>query len=703
MEDLDKELSHLKEVEDQAYKAYQKALNAFIAQRDRVNENIDFWHMYNCILDYNQAYEGSISRIFVPIVHDAVEARVTRFTNQIFPTNGRYVEVITEDGTFPYAHMALIEHYVNVTKLRTEIIPALMRNGDIEGQYNISVTWRKKNRKHRYRALEKPVIDNMEIDMEGLEDIETIKEQEWEEGYPDVEVLADSDVVVWPLNAKSVEDAIENGGGCARLMRMSKEKVQAMADQGEFTQKQADMLASGFANHGANQAGYDAKDVEEAQAEAAGIHKENNTQVAYVYQVWTKIKVNGERKLCRIYFGGERNLLSVKRNPYWCDKCPIISVPVRKMPGAFKGQQPVKSVANLQYMANDAANLGLSSGIYSLMPIVMTDPEKNPRIGSMMMNVAAIWQTSPADTQVVSFPDLYQKGLEMVDWCKAQVFQALGVNPSMVTQGGAYRRPTQAEVANEQMVDVLTTADAVTIIEGGILNEVIDRFYHYDRQFRTTEMAIEAFGEGGISRSMEVIEPIQEDNRYKLKWFGVEQARTAQQIQMQTSAINVIRGIPPQLLNGKKLDMGPFVERLSENAFGPRLGPRVLVDERNKLAMSPELENDMYAQGMAPPINELDNDVAHIQSHIDHLNSFGDVTGHLRIHIEEHQKQLLEKQQQFNMATAQANPSSAPAGGAAMPMPGSSPAGTSNMKAPAGTIQEDQLVDPSIMPRGRPV
>lgn len=702
MEDLDKELSGQKEITEQAERMYQRALRAFINQRDRVNENIDHWQMYNCILNSNQAYEGSISKIFVPIVHDAVEARVTRFTNQIFPNNGRFVEVITEDGTYPYAHMALIEHYVHVTKLRTEIIPALMRNGDIEGQYSISVTWKEKNRKQRYRKLEKPVIDNMEISgIEGMDDIETIEEQEYTEGYPDIEVLADSDVVIWPITAKSVDDAIEMGGGCARLMRMSKEKVMDMAARGEFTDKQAKELTSGFSNEGAQASGNEARGTDEAQAEAAGIKTENGTQLAYVYQVWTKLKVNGEKKLCRIYLGGNKSVLSVKRNPYWCDKCPIISVPVRKMPGVIKGQQPVKPVANLQYMANDAANLGLSSGIYSLMPIVMTDPEKNPRVGSMLMNVAAIWQTNPNDTQIVEFPDIYQKGLEMVDWCKGQIFQALGVNPSMVTQGGAYRRPTQAEVANEQMVDVLTTADAVTIIEEGILNEIIDRFYHYDRQFRSTSMAVEAFGGEGIDRSMQVIEPIQEGSRYKLKWFGVEQARTAQQIQMQTSAINVMRGIPPQLLDGRELNLGPFIERLSENAFGPRLGPKVLIDRRSKLAMNPELENEMFMKGYAPGINELDDDIAHIESHLTALES--DVTGYLKMHIEDHQKQLLEKQQQFNMGSAQANPSGAPAGGAAMPVPGSSPAGTSNQKAPPGTIQEDQLVDPSLMPRGRPV
>src|ERR1700734_3687957 len=52
------------------------------------------WEVYNCELSENQMYVGD-SKIFLPIVHDAVEARVTRYSNSIFPQTGRYSEVIS--------------------------------------------------------------------------------------------------------------------------------------------------------------------------------------------------------------------------------------------------------------------------------------------------------------------------------------------------------------------------------------------------------------------------------------------------------------------------------------------------------------------------------------------------------------------------------------------------------------------------------
>src|SRR5277367_1441925 len=38
------------------------------------------WDVYNCQLNENQFYVGN-SQVYLPIVHDAIEARVTRFSN----------------------------------------------------------------------------------------------------------------------------------------------------------------------------------------------------------------------------------------------------------------------------------------------------------------------------------------------------------------------------------------------------------------------------------------------------------------------------------------------------------------------------------------------------------------------------------------------------------------------------------------------
>ena len=152
--DRSDELLGNKDVKEALLDIYKDIEKGFQEQADRSDDNMDYWDCYNNVLNGNQFYEGN-SRIFVPIVNNAVGARKTRFVNQMFPMSGRYVEATTEDGNLPQTEMALLEHYVRTAKLRTQVAPALVKSGDIEGQYTIQVTWRESER-HVVRRVKKP-------------------------------------------------------------------------------------------------------------------------------------------------------------------------------------------------------------------------------------------------------------------------------------------------------------------------------------------------------------------------------------------------------------------------------------------------------------------------------------------------------------------------------------------------------------------
>ena len=148
------DLSKRAGVRKQLLEIFDDVNEGFRDQWERSNDQLDYWDIYNTKLTAKQFYSGN-SKIFVPIVHNAVNARKTRFTNQIFPQSGRYVEVTSSDGTQPDALTALLEHYVRRCRLRTKVAPALVRNGDVEGQYNIYISWceRKRNVTWRETAL----------------------------------------------------------------------------------------------------------------------------------------------------------------------------------------------------------------------------------------------------------------------------------------------------------------------------------------------------------------------------------------------------------------------------------------------------------------------------------------------------------------------------------------------------------------------
>ena len=92
----DDELAKRPKIRDRLLDVFKDVEKGFADQRERADSNIDYWECYNNQLGDRQFYNGN-SQIFLPITHDAIEARKTRFVNQLFPRSGRYVEVTTTD------------------------------------------------------------------------------------------------------------------------------------------------------------------------------------------------------------------------------------------------------------------------------------------------------------------------------------------------------------------------------------------------------------------------------------------------------------------------------------------------------------------------------------------------------------------------------------------------------------------------------
>src|ERR1700753_2699465 len=92
----DADISKRAGVSRQLEELFQEVTQGFQDQSERADKNQDYWDVYETNLNGNQFYNGN-SQIYVPIVHNAVNARKTRFVNQIFPTNGRNVEVPSEE------------------------------------------------------------------------------------------------------------------------------------------------------------------------------------------------------------------------------------------------------------------------------------------------------------------------------------------------------------------------------------------------------------------------------------------------------------------------------------------------------------------------------------------------------------------------------------------------------------------------------
>lgn len=696
------ELCRRPQVRKQLLDVFAQVQEGFTDQNERSDGIMDNWDLYDCKLTDKQFYNGQ-SQIFLPYVRDAVNARKTRFCNQIFPQSGRYVDVFTGDEYLPDATIALLETYVRRSRLKTEVMPALLKNGDIEGQYTVYVSWVEERRQVTRREMT-PSVTVGEIELPELGEHAEFRETTEVLGRPQVDVIHDADFLVLPVTANSIRDALAQGGSVTVIRRWTKGRIESAIDNGEIDEEQGKQLLAAM-----QKAARDGNRNTGARlADAAGIRE--NGEFALIYETWTNVRVDGRSYLCVGLYGGDSNVLSCKRCPYWCDLPPIISAPVEKQADVFKGKAPVDAVATLQVFANDTINEGADTAHFSAMPIVMTDPEKNPKTSTMVLGLAAVWETSPQDTQFAQFPELWVSAMQRAQAIQGQIFQTLGVNPSMMPQSsGGENKRNQAEIANEQQVDILTTADAVGVLEEGILTPLIQRFVEYDHQFREDKAVVATYGPMGYRATMEEVEPIQLNKRFEFVWLGVEAARNAAQLQQQIAGMNVLKGIPPQMYPGYRLNLQPAIENMVLSMFGPRLAPLVFERVRD-VTVDPAIENQMLANAFIVETHPPDDDEAHLMEHMAALEAMGGVDAHgtFRDHIAKHQQQMQMKAQAQAMSMApeqQGMPGSPGAmgmpGAAGTPRPGGQVDGPRLMKGPAGMIHPDEMTAAGAVPMPR--
>lgn len=697
-----------KKLRDRLDELFNDVTRAYEDQADRSDAIDDYWDCFNCVLNANQFYNGT-AQICLPIIHDAVVARSTRFVNQLFPQSGRYVEVVSADGTVPTSLIGLVEHYLRETRFETQVLKPLCRTGDIEGQYNLYCDWAEIEREIVSRETRGPTIPagpGGEM-IEGIgEEIEDTLPTTIVEGHPAFEVLHDADVAVWPPTVDTLDDAFAAGGGCAIVRHWTKATIDKMVADGTIRRADAKDLKDAMED----EARSSRHDTKRRMAEYVGIHPRGLG--ATVWEVWTMLPLDddggydedGRPRLCRVFFGPARTALGAKRNPYWNDRCPLLSVPVEKTAGVFKGKSLISYVDSIQYEANDAVNEGADAATYSAAPIVRRDPALSS--GPFMFGVGAIWDGPKDAIDLLVFPDLTPRAQTRVQMAMAAILQSLGVNPSMLPQQVRNHTPNQAEVAQDQAVDLLTTAEAVKVLVEGILTPAMGLVVDYDYQFRDVDLTIRQFGEMGVRAKLEQIPPLTNRSGFTFIWRGGEQVKQTMMMQQAGTAwLNVLQNpaMQQQLAReGYSLHLAPALVAQNQNIFGAYLGGQIIINDRELLTMDPETENGILHTGQHLHVHPLDEDPRHMQSHMADMQATGDPFGtkqeHMAAHIQSMQMKIAASMQQ---SEARAGLPPGGGGGAGAPQPGAVPGMPHAEKRPPGSIHPDSAAGAGVvqMPR----
>lgn len=668
------------------------------AFQDKNDQNIAiarYWKVYNCELTPNQMYQGT-SQCYLPIVHNAIEACIQRDIGTLFPETGRYTSVLSNVPNNIHAIAGLLDHYVRRAGLRSKT-RELLRNGYVEGQLSIYVEWVENTRYVTKKVMKHPEISPGVYDPNDT--FPDVEDEEVVDARPDVHLISAPDLAVVPPTFSDIETDAEI---VAIKRRYSAGALRKAIDDGLFDKD----LAEPFLDimEAAEPSGE--VDPRKAKLDSIGITWKAGVPALLAYEVWAKFEVDGKRRWCKTYFADANIVLGMYVNPNWNDRCSVISKALTKIEGSGWGKSSVDAVEQLQYQANDWANMAGDNGMYSLLPIVMTDPEKNPLLATMVMNLAAVWQTNPNDTKILEFPQLWKDALEFVAACESRVNQGYNLNPAMISTGTGSKKQTQADTAQDQAVAIAAATDEATTLEEDILSPLLQRFFELDQQHRDDDVAVKIYGQMGIEAKMEAVPPFAWTDRYEIGWRGTQAYRSMQMVQQMTAGMNILRSLPPVLPNGIKIDLTPIIQEFVEVLYGPRLGAQVLVDKRSEMTIPQAVENQMMAGGIQAIVHPEDNDQEHMMETMAFIQQTGDPAGLGRLHLQMHQQQMQQKammQQQMQMQAMGGLPG-APGGAgqpgiAGTPRPGAQPALPRGGQAPPGAIHQDQVQDAGRVPR----
>jgi hypothetical protein len=673
------------EIYKQVAKMLPKVKKAY-ENRDEADQNIaESWRIYNCEPDDNQVYQGN-SQCYVPVVRDAINARTRRALKQNFPVKYKHVDAVGTDGEKPTPELSMLEHHIRCAKLKSTC-RSMYVAGDITGQWCLYVDWMKNTRNVSDMIKRNPKINDELSD--PTEEEESLEENTVVEQGIELIDFAVEDLAVIPPTVNEIEKA----DIVALKMRMSKNQVQYMIDKEIFVIDDDD-IDEWIDTH----TGKDKNDPPKDRSEEAGIDTKGITKQVLVYECTARVKYEDDKKyLTYFYFTGDSTLLGIIKAPQWSQKRPILSAPVDRVGGSFFGISKIESVKRMQWNLNDFWNMGQDSAMYSLLPIVMTDPEKNPNYAMMVFGLASVWPVDPNSTKFENFPQLYKESIQMCSSIAMQIRESLDVNEMHVGAGSKGGKKNAAASAGVQQEAAVAVIDHAERFEEEILTPLLQMMFELDTQFRDDELTTMSMGDIGVKAQMMKIPPIQWGNRYFFQWVGTEYVLNMQRMQQQIATMNVLRGMNPQQLNGRKIDIAPIIEILVDNVFGSELAGRILIDDRRKFTLDPQVESELMLNNVPIETHPADPDELHLQTHQLAARLTQDPTGLMKVHIQDHIKQLMTKRKE--QIAGQAKPAGLPGvpggagpGVAGTPTMGAQPNGPRPMpQQPPGAIRPDQM------------
>ncbi|MFT3866849.1 MAG: hypothetical protein QM729_21510 [Solirubrobacterales bacterium] len=529
------------------------------------------------VRDDNAAYEGN-SNAYLPVVNRALETRVSAASRALFPSD-TYFDA-TRDG--PPA---------------MDVQTAILQNAQDEASKAYMSFQMEKSAKLRYhmkvyaRQLllhgvsyikywwEKPLVPVRKGRLTRVPGIDQIL-TDWSEKDPwcpngfRVSTRSVFSLYVWPKTVNDISEATV----VAEDIQVSKQFAQTMVDAGRWPKEVLDMtgstseMSNTYLQEGADKVGDVGSSAVDSPIDG------DLGQWLLVTECWCRMPLPADA-----YVPGEKVgtavpvvvtyvddlILEVRRNPFWHQQPPYRMNKLNAFPDILNSVGMGRSMAGLQYLANDFMNQTNDNATYSLNPIIKYNPAYMAAPLEPLEPGIAIPMTDIQQGMDFFHPpsDQIQGGLmaaqQMVGW--ANDFG--GAPPALqgTSSKGTAKTATGAQILEGNVKGEIQ--DLVEEIEQLVLEPLMDACWTLAQQYESEARWLAIAGGPKIQFTRDMLEA-----RYQWKWVASSQAvNRAMRAQGLQQFAQIAAGLMPLLqMQGQTLDPVPLLRAMYEDGLGQR-------------------------------------------------------------------------------------------------------------------------------------
>lgn len=609
------------------------------ARGDMDSRMRQYYNIWNTLFDIRY-YEGR-SQVYSPQLRKNVEFAVRNTRRNLFPTDDYFTIDSPDDEEGSQA--AKIKRFLrwqqtNKINLKRYVTPFL-RQLFIYGWSPVKVVWLEQYKKiyaHERQLIETSEtvtdpITGLKVKIPGQEEViaqveKEIPVKQHPSFYP-VDVFG---FYIYPWTVWDAADAY----CCMEEINLTKEQLKTGQDQKVY--KNIDNVLKTDSQVSTKRIHSKKKRIADL-----GINDESIKEASEWSGVeyWGKFDLldNGEEIDCLITIMEDEHCIQVRQNPHYDQEPAYLVGKLDELVGDFYAKGLIEPLQTLQYHLNDTTNQIHDALTYSLMPIVKYVPGMLHKNSKLTLAPGAMWALN--DVQGAVFdrpPDIAQSGLITIQNTKQEIDSYPGFERTPTTG----RRPaTQIQAIQEERgINILDWSEN---LEVQVMAPFLRKQFMLNQQFLDDEVWFKVLGQ-----EPEKLSPEDLVGNYHYYWLGANQTQNLiVKSRQMIEALNIALAIPPSPL--EMPDYWYIFKRIWKEGLGLD-GEDKLVKEIDITAMlDPNQENIILLMGKQLPVNELDNDQEHLQTHSQIFNipdlpeSSGNVA---KMHMKMHQNKLMKMQ-----------------------------------------------------------